>query len=641
MKKYLGYIVISLVSFSIQAQDYKLFGASVNGKVQLKWLTKQISRETAFDVYKKEGSNWEKLNATPIVPSPLISDKELKSSKNPFPNDEAYEIYVEHYAKKEATANKQAYADYTLVLNSILKNELAKHRGIYFEDASVQNGKVYSYKLVDAKTQKELSILNNITVGTLGKAPENVKFQQNKQNIEFTWSSNEDYIGYNLYRNNEKLNDDFIMPNAEKGVISLVSYKDSNVPAGNYTYVLKGITFLNTESNATPEIKVEVKDLTPPPVVKGVNAERKNLNVTITWKPSLEKEVVGYNIHKSTDMGKTFAKITSQPIKDAKYVDILKKEVSGTIQYKVEALDSKGNGILSMPVAVYAPDAEAPSMPVEVKGTAEPGKISLSWKANSEKDLAGYRIYRGLKDDDENDMLLLNVTPQSNTSFVDTFYEKAGTKFIYKVTAIDKSFNESEKVSVWVQLPDVVPPQAPFLKEATFERESVRLKWDAVMTDAILGYDVYRVNNGTEKKVNTDLVRDLYFNDITLKEKGIYEYFVKAVDSAKLVSKPSNKIAITTASQDANKIQLVISQDPRAKKVQIKIEGISALAVQEAKLFRKVGDLGFLRIPFQISEAFFTDETSEEGVIYEYYAEIITTDEVKLKTTTVQINNTF
>jgi hypothetical protein len=86
-----------------------------------------------------------------------------------------------------------------------------------------------------------------------------------------------------------------------------------------------------------------------------------------------------------------------------------------------------------------------PKCPKNVKGTAESGRISLAWIANTEKDLAGYRIYRGLVDDDENNMLLLNVTPQTATTYVDTFPKHAKTKFIYKVSALDKAFNESPK----------------------------------------------------------------------------------------------------------------------------------------------------------------------------------------------------
>ncbi|SHI33921.1 fibronectin type III domain-containing protein [Flavobacterium terrae] len=639
MKKYILYIVFTFVTVSVKAQEYKLFGASINEKVQLKWMSKQISRETAFDVYKKENENWEKLNMNPIVPSPLISANELKSSKNPFPNDEAYAIYVEHYSKKEDAANKQAYADYTLAMNSISDNVLAKHRGIYFEDSNVQKGKTYSYKLVDAKSQKELSVINNLTVGNLGNAPDNIKFKQNKQNIELVWPINEDYIGYNLYRNNDKINGELIMPNTEKGSVSINSYNDLKVPAGNYVYIIKGVTFLNTESNPSQEIKVEVKDATPPAVVKGVNAERKNLGVTITWKASTDADVVGYNIHKSNDMGKNFAKITTQPIKENKYIDVLKKDVSGTLQYKVEAVDASGNGLLSMPVAIFAPDVEAPAKLEDVKGKSEVGKITISWKANSEKDLAGYRIYRGLKNDDENEMLLLNVEPQTATIFVDTFNEKASTKFIYKVAAVDKSYNHSEKAEVWIQLPDVIPPTAPFLKEAKIENDEVILNWNPVLTDAIQGYEVYRRIDEIDEKISTDLVNGLTFVD-KIKNRGIIEYYVKAVDSAKLVSSPSNKIAIATGDIKAD-FSLVVNQNIARKKVVLTITGVKPEEIQELIVYRKDGDSGFRIISSFFTNNEFIDLNSEENQIYQYFVVALLKDDTRLKSEKISINNTY
>lgn len=639
MKKIIFTIVL-LLSFSVKSQEIKLFGESVNGKIQLKWMSKKLFNDSSYDILRNDGNgNWQKINSSPIIASEIISVAELKSSKNKYTNDKSYKFYIETKNTKEKDVNKQAYADYQLSIGAIFDNQLAKHMGIYFQDDNVEAGKNYSYKLVDAKSQKEISVLNNIKAGEISPAPEKVEINQEKQNVKLIWKNNENFFGYNIYRNGSKINEEPIFANLENNIYS-VSYVDQKLPEGNYNYVIKGITFLNTESKPSNGLNFSVKDLTPPLAVKGTKAERKDNIVTISWIQTNDKEVVGYNVLRSDDNGKFYKKITAQPLKinDTKYNDRFEETVSGTFYYKIETIDSNGNSTTSNNVSVLVPDHFPPSKPVDLISRVQPGKILLSWKPNSEKDLAGYRIYRGLKDDDENEMLLLNVAPQKEANYTDIFNEKAGTKFIYKVVAIDNSFNESPKSSLWVQLPDVIAPQAPVLKEAVIENGKVNIKWDEVLTDKILGYDVYRIYNSKEEKITSQPVKSNLFSDEVIK-RGIIEYFIKAVDSAKLESKPSNKIAITTADDVANQLRLVINQDLRTKKLNLKIEGVKPDEVQEIKLFKKIGKSGFVRTPFKLNPDVFLDEETAEGEIYEYYVEVITIDDAKLKSEKVVFNN--
>ena len=639
MKKIIFTIVL-LLSFSVKSQEIKLFGESVNGKIQLKWMSKKLFNDSSYDILRNDGNgNWQKINSSSIIASEIISVAELKSSKNKYTNDKSYKFYIETKNTKEKDVNRQAYADYQLSIGAIFDNQLAKHMGIYFQDDNVEAGKNYSYKLVDAKSQKEISVLNNIKAGEISPAPEKVEINQEKQNVKLTWKNNENFFGYNIYRNGSKINEEPIFANLENNIYS-VSYVDQKLPEGNYNYVIKGITFLNTESKPSNGLNFSVKDLTPPLAVKGTKAERKDNIVTISWIQTNDKEVVGYNVLRSDDNGKFYKKITAQPLKinDAKYNDRFEETVSGTFYYKIETIDSNGNSTTSNNVSILVPDHFPPSKPVDLISRVQPGKILLSWKPNSEKDLAGYRIYRGLKDDDENEMLLLNVAPQKEANYTDIFNEKAGTKFIYKVVAIDNSFNESPKSSLWVQLPDVIAPQAPVLKEAVIENGKVNLKWDEVLTDKILGYDVYRIYNSKEEKITSQPVKSNLFSDEVIK-RGIIEYFIKAVDSAKLESKPSNKIAITTADGVANQLRLVINQDLRTKKLNLKIEGVKPDEVLEIKLFKKTGKSGFVRTPFKLNPDGFLDEETAEGEIYEYYVEVITIDDAKLKSEKVVFNN--
>ncbi len=291
MKKIIFTIVL-LLSFSVKSQEIKLFGESVNGKIQLKWMSKKLFNDSSYDILRNDGNgNWQKINSSPIIASEIISVAELKSSKNMYQNDKSYKFYIETKNTKEKDVNKQAYADYQLSIGAIFDNQLAKPMGIYFQADNVETGKNYSYKLVDAKSQKEVSVLNNIKAGEISPAPEKVEINQEKQNVKLTWKNNENFFGYNIYRNGSKINEEPIFANLENNIYS-VNYVDQKLPEGNYNYVIKGITFLNTESKPSSELNFSVKDLTPPLAVKGIKAERKDNVVTISWTQINDKKLL-------------------------------------------------------------------------------------------------------------------------------------------------------------------------------------------------------------------------------------------------------------------------------------------------------------------------------------------------------------
>jgi len=634
--------LLILLATVATAQDYKLFTAASGQKIELKWMSKKTDANNSFDILRQEnGGSWTKINDKPIVPSPVIKVSELKTAKNPFPNDEAYEQYVTQRNNVESTPNKQAFADYTLAMAAVLDNKLAFHLGIYFVDTSVSAQKKYQYKLVKPDQQQEIAVSTAIGLGDLVPPPTDIKFVQDKQEVQFTWKISEEYIGYNLYRNGQKVNEDAILPNLE-GKVPQVGYADVDLNPGTYKYVVKGLTYLGTEGTPSTELSVEIKDLTPPTGVTGFKVNRKGSEVQLTWTPTKDKEAIGYSIFRSDDKGKTFKKVNETLLVAgaSQFTDQLKDDMTGNIQYYMETQDGSGNKVPSIKTTIYVPDHQAPEMPKNVKGVAESGKISLSWSANSEKDLAGYRIYRGLIDDDENNMLLLNVTPQMAMTYIDTFPKHAKTKFIYKISALDKAFNESPKAVSWLTLPDIVPPVAPVLNSATAGVNEVELKWGIVVSDAIMGYDVYRIFGDKKEKLNAQAIKENAFTDKSATQKGLYEYFVQAVDSAKLESKPSNKMYVNTLqAKEMQDIKIGLSQDVQTKKVQVELIGIQPDEVRLARLYRKDGNTGFKVLAYQFSSKPYVDETSEPGKIYEYFVEVTDLGDHSIKSETVIFNN--
>lgn len=87
----------------------------------------------------------------------------------------------------------------------------------------------------------------------------------------------------------------------------------------------------------------------------------------------------------------------------------------------------------------------APAAPKGLKATPLSASVQLSWDPNSETDLSGYVVLRAAADADLNRPQSWDVIGRmiTGTVFVDNNAE-AGTMYVYKVKAVDRSRNQSE-----------------------------------------------------------------------------------------------------------------------------------------------------------------------------------------------------
>lgn len=92
-----------------------------------------------------------------------------------------------------------------------------------------------------------------------------------------------------------------------------------------------------------------------------------------------------------------------------------------------------------------------PSAPKNLTGRRETWYIRLDWKENKERDLAEYRLYR--KDDGE--YKLLATLSDAMTYYFDTTIQKS-KHYFYKLTAFDKSNNESGYLNFCSFSPDII-----------------------------------------------------------------------------------------------------------------------------------------------------------------------------------------
>jgi hypothetical protein len=95
-------------------------------------------------------------------------------------------------------------------------------------------------------------------------------------------------------------------------------------------------------------------------------------------------------------------------------------------------------------------DTFPPAPPAGVVTVTGHGSVSLSWEANREKDLAGYRVRR--REEGETEDVLLTPALLLENAYTDPTIEK-GKRYRYSMSAVDIRGNESARTEAVVEAP--------------------------------------------------------------------------------------------------------------------------------------------------------------------------------------------
>ncbi|OGW15433.1 MAG: hypothetical protein A3G93_13350 [Nitrospinae bacterium RIFCSPLOWO2_12_FULL_45_22] len=133
----------------------------------------------------------------------------------------------------------------------------------------------------------------------------------------------------------------------------------------------------------------------------------------------------------------------------------------GTYTIKSRATDKDGNIETPGDGITVIVDNQGISTPTGLTAQGGAKSVNLSWKANTESDLAGYNLYREI-DPTGNYTTKINQELIKTTSYTDEAVDQGNT-YWYKITAVDLSGNESNKsaavsakvgaITVW--MPDI------------------------------------------------------------------------------------------------------------------------------------------------------------------------------------------
>ena len=161
--------------------------------------------------------------------------------------------------------------------------------------------------------------------------------------------------------------------------------------------------------------------------------------------------VLGYNIYRLAD-NKTVKLLNNAPVNDNEFLDNF-FEFGKPYRYFVRTVSLGKNGEPveshdSNSAEIIARDIFPPSAPSAITIAAAPNNLSIFFAFNTEKDIAGYKIYRTeISNQPKSEWTILTTDLLRTNTFQDTAVLSGKTYFYYLV-AVDKAGNISKPSEV-------------------------------------------------------------------------------------------------------------------------------------------------------------------------------------------------
>ncbi|MFQ5841730.1 MAG: hypothetical protein ACE5I8_04765 [Thermodesulfobacteriota bacterium] len=224
--------------------------------------------------------------------------------------------------------------------------------------------------------------------------------------------------------------------------INRVFWVDKGLRAGR-TYEYRVLAFNRRGHFSQGSNKVEVLwDVLPPPP-KPLRAVAGDGGVELKWAPV--EEAVGYNLYRSEgEKDFPLQPLNLNPIEDTHYRD--NRVVNDRdYRYAVRSVSKAGETLIegkgSTPITVTPVDLIPPSPPAGLVAFPLPQGMELTWTANPEPDVVGYRVYRRRVFEPKFERLTDEMV--RGTVYLDGGVRR-GEEYDYGVTAIDGSRHQNE-----------------------------------------------------------------------------------------------------------------------------------------------------------------------------------------------------
>jgi hypothetical protein len=186
----------------------------------------------------------------------------------------------------------------------------------------------------------------------------------------------------------------------------------------------------------------------PPPVDIRLTPRADGIEVAWTFPPPAAAagsppKIAGFNVYRRDASAKVFGPPLRAAFPDARSIVDTTARFGESYIYSVTSIADPNplrESAIQSEVEVKYVDRFPPPPPTDVVALAEGGKVRVVWRASVAPDLAGYLVYR--RAGSSGSFQKLTAQPIPDVQYLDGSVA-VGATYTYRVTAVDKSGNES------------------------------------------------------------------------------------------------------------------------------------------------------------------------------------------------------
>ncbi len=435
-------------------------------------------------------------------------------------------------------------------------------------DQGLEKMRTYYYRIraFDARgIQSSYSLVVSAETAPTPLAPIILKAEGHVKGIQLTWSANpgrsEDpstLKGFRIYRAkaekgpykeavNLLLKD--ASSSADVSAGEKINHADKGLADGEDYYYR--ITAYN-EKNLESSFSVPIKGTTTPGLGRVDIQGEMIREIRLRWTALESPFVKGYYIYRSTEEKKNFVRLQKVEFfragEEISHTDLEGLGDKTRYYYQVTAFEVPDLETSPSPT-VSAVTKGKPPVPKDLK--AESGlvkKVQLSWTANQEEEVEGYKLYRSKVKDGKYEFIK-KISGRGSNSAVDEnalfgfgIKTEDGTTYFYVLTTYNKVDVESE-VSQAASATTKARPGSPTQVSGEIQGKKVFLRWAQNPEPDIVSYTVYESTASGRRKIET-VKGDTRFSETAPDPGKSRTYVITARDKDDLESEPSPGLTI-------------------------------------------------------------------------------------------------
>ena len=445
---------------------------------------------------------------------------------------------------------------------------VAKEVGWGWEDKDVKKSERYLYRAISLVPKEKRNIEQGAVFAIADETvklvkPIDLSAQFSESGALLSWDYNTLSYLYSSYfiersedgRNFKQISDLPVtrMADTDKNPHAPITYLDS-IPLGKTIYYrVVGVTPFGSKGEYSAVVSgIAYPALKEAPMITDSKFDKVG-GADIAWQfDSAHQDLIsGFNILHSTD-DKTYSTLANNIGANERNYHI--EKIGKNIYYKVEAKAKHGASTHSLPVLIQPVDSVPPAIPQGLKAHIDSlGAVHLSWDANHDADIYGYRLYRGQTRGEE-------LIPITDLAIRETYYTDSvninnlNDKVYYALTSLDERYNQSGQCeTIEVSKPRTIPPAAPIITGGTAEIGKNIIEWASGDEISIDGFIVLRKDAENEEKQKVLRIENptaIRHEDNDIESGKTYQYQVMAYSANQQRSPLSSPIKIKSLKEE-------------------------------------------------------------------------------------------